>query len=66
MFSVPASRSFQHLFKVSYDNVTSYLQKKQQRLEEQLKRRAAQEENGGKKSRREESGPEHRTDPDSV
>ncbi|XP_024142858.1 tRNA (guanine-N(7)-)-methyltransferase non-catalytic subunit wdr4 [Oryzias melastigma] len=61
-----ASRSFQHLFKVSYDNVTSYLQKKQQRLEEQLKRRAAQEENGGKKSRREESGPEHRTDPDSV
>ncbi|RVE57761.1 hypothetical protein OJAV_G00202430 [Oryzias javanicus] len=31
-----ASRSFQHLFKVSYDNVTSYLQKKQQRLEEQL------------------------------
>uniref|UniRef100_A0A3B3CCP8 WD repeat domain 4 n=1 Tax=Oryzias melastigma TaxID=30732 RepID=A0A3B3CCP8_ORYME len=66
LFSVPASRSFQHLFKVSYDNVTSYLQKKQQRLEEQLKRRAAQEENGGKKSRREESGPEHRTDPDSV
>ncbi|XP_011471936.2 tRNA (guanine-N(7)-)-methyltransferase non-catalytic subunit WDR4 isoform X1 [Oryzias latipes] len=64
--SEASTRSFQHLFKVSYDNVTSYLQKKQQRLEEQLKRRAAQEEKSNKKSRGEESSPENPEEPENI
>jgi len=46
---------FEHLFKVSFDNVTSYLQKKQQRLEEQqLKRAKARKASGSKKAKKEE------------
>ncbi|TNN48406.1 tRNA (guanine-N(7)-)-methyltransferase non-catalytic subunit wdr4 [Liparis tanakae] len=46
---------FEHLFKVSFDNVTSYLQKKQQRLEEQqLKRAKARKAGGSKKAKKEE------------
>uniref|UniRef100_A0A8C2XIP5 WD repeat domain 4 n=2 Tax=Cyclopterus lumpus TaxID=8103 RepID=A0A8C2XIP5_CYCLU len=45
---------FEHLYKVSFDNVTAYLQKKQQRLEEQqLKRVMAQKANGNKKAKKE-------------
>ncbi|XP_067371674.1 tRNA (guanine-N(7)-)-methyltransferase non-catalytic subunit wdr4 isoform X2 [Channa argus] len=45
---------FKHLHKVSFDNVTSYLQKKQQRLEEQqLKRTMAQKASSNKKSKKE-------------
>lgn len=48
---------FEHLYKVSFDNVTAYLQKKQQRLEEQqLKRSTAQKANGKKKAKKETSG----------
>ncbi|TDH07245.1 hypothetical protein EPR50_G00121710, partial [Perca flavescens] len=48
---------FEHLYKVSYDNVTAYLQKKQQRVEEQqLKRGMAQKANGNKKAKKEASG----------
>ncbi|KAK9538163.1 hypothetical protein VZT92_005715 [Zoarces viviparus] len=48
---------FEHLYKVSFDNVTAYLQKKQQRLEEQqLKRRTAQKANGNKKAKKQTSG----------
>ncbi|KAK2839387.1 hypothetical protein Q5P01_013127 [Channa striata] len=48
------SHSFEHLHKVSFDNVTSYLQKKQQRLEEQqLKRTMAQKANSTKKAKKE-------------
>ncbi|XP_049904298.1 tRNA (guanine-N(7)-)-methyltransferase non-catalytic subunit wdr4 [Epinephelus moara] len=46
----------EHLYKVSFDNVTAYLQKKQQRLEEQqLKRMKAQKANGNKKAKKETS-----------
>ncbi|KAA8588458.1 hypothetical protein FQN60_001652, partial [Etheostoma spectabile] len=48
---------FEHLYKVSFDNVTAYLQKKQQRVEEQqLKRGMAQKANGNKKAKKEMSG----------
>lgn len=48
---------FEHLHKVSFDNVTAYLQKKQQRLEEQqLKRGTAQKANGNKKAKKDTSG----------
>ncbi|XP_037646126.1 tRNA (guanine-N(7)-)-methyltransferase non-catalytic subunit wdr4 [Sebastes umbrosus] len=47
---------FEHLYKVSFDNVTAYLQKKQQRLEEQqLKRGKTQRPNSNKKVRKETS-----------
>ncbi|XP_061578980.1 tRNA (guanine-N(7)-)-methyltransferase non-catalytic subunit wdr4 isoform X2 [Cololabis saira] len=41
---------FQHLFKLSYDNITPYLQKKQQRLEEQQMKRTKVQEDGGKRT----------------
>ncbi|XP_026151629.1 tRNA (guanine-N(7)-)-methyltransferase non-catalytic subunit wdr4 [Mastacembelus armatus] len=45
--------SFEHLYKVSFDNMTAYLQKKQQRLEEQqLKRTMAQKGNSNKKAKK--------------
>ncbi|KAI3356611.1 hypothetical protein L3Q82_017815, partial [Scortum barcoo] len=47
---------FEHLYKVCFDNMTVYLQKKQQRLEEQqLKRKMAQKANGNKKAKKETS-----------
>ncbi|KAL6101076.1 wdr4 [Pungitius sinensis] len=48
---------FEHLHKVSFDNVTAYLQKKQQRLEEQqLKRGRAQKASCNKKAKQDTSG----------
>ncbi|KAM9709729.1 LOW QUALITY PROTEIN: tRNA (guanine-N(7)-)-methyltransferase non-catalytic subunit wdr4 [Menidia menidia] len=48
---------FDWLYKESYDNVSSYLQKKQQRLEEQqLKRAGAPKANGSKRPKTEPSG----------
>ncbi|XP_014870527.1 tRNA (guanine-N(7)-)-methyltransferase non-catalytic subunit wdr4 [Poecilia latipinna] len=45
---------FEHLYKVSFDNVSVYLQKKQQRIEEhQLKRTKAQKPKCNKKSKKE-------------
>lgn len=32
---------FKHLYKVNFDNMASYLQKKQERLEKESKKRAA-------------------------
>lgn len=47
---------FEHLYKVSFDNVTAYLQKKQQRVEEQqLKRKTVQRANSNKKAKKEMS-----------
>ncbi|KAM6934118.1 tRNA (guanine-N(7)-)-methyltransferase non-catalytic subunit wdr4 [Xenentodon cancila] len=47
---------FQNLFKLSYDNMTPYLQRKQQRLEEQqMKRTKSQEEDSSKRPRTEPS-----------
>uniref|UniRef100_A0A3B4ZFN6 WD repeat domain 4 n=1 Tax=Stegastes partitus TaxID=144197 RepID=A0A3B4ZFN6_9TELE len=55
--STRTNHRFEHLYKVGYDNVTEYLQKKQQRLEEQqLKRTMAQKANGNKKAKKEASG----------
>ncbi|XP_035532625.1 tRNA (guanine-N(7)-)-methyltransferase non-catalytic subunit wdr4, partial [Morone saxatilis] len=52
--SARTSSRFEHLHKVTFDNVTAYLQKKQQRLEEQqLKRTKAPKANGNKKARKE-------------
>nr|XP_046259694.1 tRNA (guanine-N(7)-)-methyltransferase non-catalytic subunit wdr4 isoform X2 [Scatophagus argus] len=52
--STRTNKRFEHLHKVSFDNVTAYLQKKQQRLEEQqLKRTKAQQANGKKKAKTE-------------
>lgn len=54
--SARSSSRFDHLYKVTYDNVAAYLQKKQQRLEEQqLKRTKAQEANGSKKAKKSET-----------
>ncbi|XP_074514397.1 tRNA (guanine-N(7)-)-methyltransferase non-catalytic subunit wdr4 [Sebastes fasciatus] len=54
--STRADSRFEHLYKVSFDNVTAYLQKKQQRLEEQqLKRGKTQRPNSNKKVRKETS-----------
>lgn len=45
---------FEHLHKVSYDNVTPYLEKKQQRLkEQQLKRTKSHKTNSTKKLKKE-------------
>ncbi|XP_041856856.1 tRNA (guanine-N(7)-)-methyltransferase non-catalytic subunit wdr4 isoform X2 [Melanotaenia boesemani] len=54
--SARTSSRFEQLYKTSYDNVTTYLQKKQQRLEEQQKRTKAQEENANKRLKKEASG----------
>ncbi|XP_040913593.1 tRNA (guanine-N(7)-)-methyltransferase non-catalytic subunit wdr4 [Toxotes jaculatrix] len=55
--STRTNTSFEHLHKTSYDNVTTYLQKKQQRLEEQqLKRTMTQKANGNKKAKKETPG----------
>nr|XP_020462300.1 tRNA (guanine-N(7)-)-methyltransferase non-catalytic subunit WDR4 [Monopterus albus] len=52
--STRTGTSFEHLYKVSFDNVTTYLQKKQQRLDEQrLKRTMAQKVNSNKKAKKE-------------
>ncbi|XP_030284093.1 tRNA (guanine-N(7)-)-methyltransferase non-catalytic subunit wdr4-like [Sparus aurata] len=52
--SSKTSSRFEHLYKVTFDNVTAYLQKKQQRLEEQqLKRTKTPTANGNKKAKRE-------------
>ncbi|KAM9347485.1 tRNA (guanine-N(7)-)-methyltransferase non-catalytic subunit wdr4 isoform 2-T2 [Symphorus nematophorus] len=54
--SARSSSRFDHLHKVTFDNVTAYLQKKQQRLEEQqLKRTKTQKANGNKKAKTETS-----------
>ncbi|KAM9364113.1 tRNA (guanine-N(7)-)-methyltransferase non-catalytic subunit wdr4 isoform 1-T1 [Pholidichthys leucotaenia] len=50
--STRTSRRFEHLHKVTFDNVTVYLQKKQQRLEEQqLKRSKPQKTDGNKRAK---------------
>lgn len=50
--SVNPSSRYEHLYKVTFDNVTAYLQKKQQRLEEQQqKRKTSQSVNGNKKKK---------------
>uniref|UniRef100_UPI0037E91C71 tRNA (guanine-N(7)-)-methyltransferase non-catalytic subunit wdr4 n=1 Tax=Semicossyphus pulcher TaxID=241346 RepID=UPI0037E91C71 len=46
-----SSSRFEHLYKVTFDNVTAYLQKKQQRLEEQQLKRTGQNTNGNKKKK---------------
>ncbi|XP_061782254.1 tRNA (guanine-N(7)-)-methyltransferase non-catalytic subunit wdr4 [Nerophis lumbriciformis] len=43
------SSRFEHLYKVTFDNVTDYLEKKQQRLEEQQKRKNTGQKEGDKK-----------------
>ncbi|XP_041807474.1 tRNA (guanine-N(7)-)-methyltransferase non-catalytic subunit wdr4 isoform X2 [Chelmon rostratus] len=54
-----ANSRFEHLYKVSFDNVTAYMQKKQQRLEEQqLKRTKAHKANGSKKAKTSAAGPQ--------
>lgn len=54
--STTTHNRLEHLYKVSFDNVTAYLQKKQQRLEEQqLKRMKAQKANDNKKAKKETS-----------
>ncbi|XP_033966404.1 tRNA (guanine-N(7)-)-methyltransferase non-catalytic subunit wdr4 [Pseudochaenichthys georgianus] len=50
--SLRTDSRFEHLYKVNFDNVAAYLQKKQQRLEEQLKRGGGtQKANSNKKAR---------------
>ncbi|XP_013887941.1 tRNA (guanine-N(7)-)-methyltransferase non-catalytic subunit wdr4 [Austrofundulus limnaeus] len=52
--STRANNHFEHLYKVSFDNVSVYLQKKQQRLDEQqLKRTKSQKANGNKRPKKE-------------
>ncbi|XP_070770308.1 tRNA (guanine-N(7)-)-methyltransferase non-catalytic subunit wdr4 [Enoplosus armatus] len=52
-----AGDRFEHLHKVTFDNVAAYLQKKQQRLEEQRQKRpAAPRANGSKKAKTETPG----------
>ncbi|KAF3842676.1 hypothetical protein F7725_001525 [Dissostichus mawsoni] len=51
--SLRTDSRFEHLYKVNFDNVAAYLQKKQQRLEEQLKRGGTQKANSNKKARKE-------------
>uniref|UniRef100_A0A3P8U966 WD repeat domain 4 n=1 Tax=Amphiprion percula TaxID=161767 RepID=A0A3P8U966_AMPPE len=54
--STRKNNRFEHLYKMGFDNVTEYKQKKQQRLEEQqLKRTKAQKANGNKKTKKEAS-----------
>uniref|UniRef100_A0A1A7YBB0 WD repeat domain 4 n=1 Tax=Iconisemion striatum TaxID=60296 RepID=A0A1A7YBB0_9TELE len=54
--STRTNRRFEHLYKVGYDNVSVYLQKKQQRLEEQQQKRTkAQTSNGNKRLKKEAS-----------
>lgn len=59
--SARTATSFEHLQKVTFDNVTLYLQKKQQRLEEQQQKRKkfpqkeSQKANGNKKAKKETS-----------
>ncbi|XP_073701762.1 tRNA (guanine-N(7)-)-methyltransferase non-catalytic subunit wdr4 [Garra rufa] len=48
--SVGLESLFKHLYKVNFDNMASYLQKKQERLEQENKKRAAA--NGSKPSKR--------------
>ncbi|XP_035507546.2 tRNA (guanine-N(7)-)-methyltransferase non-catalytic subunit wdr4 [Scophthalmus maximus] len=56
--STRTNSRFEHLHKMSFDNVSSYLQKKQQRLEEQqLKRTMTQEKNDKKKKTKKETTP---------
>ncbi|XP_076602650.1 tRNA (guanine-N(7)-)-methyltransferase non-catalytic subunit wdr4 [Chaetodon auriga] len=55
--STRTNSRFEHLYKVSFDNVTAYLQKKQQRLEEQqLKRTKTHETNGNKRAKTSATG----------
>ncbi|XP_029314547.1 tRNA (guanine-N(7)-)-methyltransferase non-catalytic subunit wdr4 isoform X3 [Cottoperca gobio] len=54
--STKTNNRFEHLYKVSFDNVTTYLQKKRQRLEkQQQKRGVAQKANSNKKTKKETS-----------
>ncbi|XP_051998984.1 tRNA (guanine-N(7)-)-methyltransferase non-catalytic subunit wdr4-like [Xyrauchen texanus] len=56
--SVGLESQFKHLYKVTFDNMASYLQKKQERLEQQSKKRAANSSKhnvGGKKCKKESS-----------
>ncbi|XP_037136559.1 tRNA (guanine-N(7)-)-methyltransferase non-catalytic subunit wdr4 isoform X4 [Syngnathus acus] len=43
---------FEHLHKVTFDNITVYMEKKQQRLEEQQQKRKMEQKNKGKKARK--------------
>ncbi|XP_043085544.1 tRNA (guanine-N(7)-)-methyltransferase non-catalytic subunit wdr4 [Puntigrus tetrazona] len=51
--SVGLESPFKHLYKVNFDNMASYLQKKQERLDQESKKRAAA--NGSKSSKRSRS-----------
>uniref|UniRef100_A0A1A8HSS3 WD repeat domain 4 n=1 Tax=Nothobranchius kuhntae TaxID=321403 RepID=A0A1A8HSS3_NOTKU len=54
--STRTSRRFEHLYKMGYDNVSVYLQKKQQRLEEQQQKRVkAQTSNRNKRLKKDAS-----------
>uniref|UniRef100_A0A1A8NIR4 WD repeat domain 4 n=1 Tax=Nothobranchius pienaari TaxID=704102 RepID=A0A1A8NIR4_9TELE len=54
--STRTSRRFEHLYKMGYDNVSVYLQKKQQRLEEQQQKRIkAQTSNRNKRLKKDAS-----------
>lgn len=56
--SVGLESQFKHLYKVNFDNMASYLQKKQERLEQETKKRATA--NGSKPNKR------SKTDSDAV
>ncbi|KAL0183812.1 hypothetical protein M9458_019508, partial [Cirrhinus mrigala] len=48
--SVELESQFKHLYKVNFDNMASYLQKKQERLEQESRKRAAA--NGSKPNKK--------------
>uniref|UniRef100_A0A3Q3DKU6 WD repeat domain 4 n=1 Tax=Hippocampus comes TaxID=109280 RepID=A0A3Q3DKU6_HIPCM len=54
--STRAAGRFVHLHKVTFDNMTVYMNKKQQRLEEQQQKRKMEQGNNGKKARKEVLG----------
>ncbi|XP_042619257.1 tRNA (guanine-N(7)-)-methyltransferase non-catalytic subunit wdr4-like [Cyprinus carpio] len=54
--SVGLESQFKHLYKVNFDNMASYLQKKQERLEQESKKRAAANASKPNKRNKTESG----------
>lgn len=54
--STRAAGRFEHLHKVTFDNMTMYMNKKQQRLEEQQQKRKMDQGNNCKKARKEVLG----------
>ncbi|XP_051939012.1 tRNA (guanine-N(7)-)-methyltransferase non-catalytic subunit wdr4 [Hippocampus zosterae] len=54
--STRAAGRFEHLHKVTFDNMTVYMNKKHQRLEEQQQKRKMEQGNNGKKARKEVLG----------